>query len=218
MSEEHPAPLVESHVDCSDLDGFMLNSERLMSSELLALYGNEIIGAALLLWCRAWKQRPAASLPDDDRINAAFARLPLAKYRKVKEAVLRGFVKCSDGRLYHRFLSVEANKAYGRKVQFRQKRTGDAKRLKKWRDSRRETPNVANLTNDETQDETRFVADGNGKDRDRDWTGTTIEKTSLREVQKALREERGFHRIGGQPITTGARQSVCLAPHRGKSS
>jgi hypothetical protein len=94
-----PAPFVEPDVDCSDLDGFMLNTERLMSSELVALHGNHILGAAVLLWCRAWKQRPAASLPDDDRINAAFARLSLKKFRQVKEAVLRGFVKRSDGRL-----------------------------------------------------------------------------------------------------------------------
>jgi uncharacterized protein YdaU (DUF1376 family) len=99
-----PTPPVEAHVDCSDLDGFMLNAERLMSSELLALHGNDVLGAALLLWCRAWKQRPAASLPDDDRINAAFARLSLKKFREIKDAVMRGFVKCSDGRLYHWFL------------------------------------------------------------------------------------------------------------------
>jgi Protein of unknown function (DUF1376) len=110
-----PPPLVEADVDCTDLDGFYLNVERLMSSELLALHGNEIIGAAVLLWCRAWKQRPAASLPDDDRVLAAFARLPLKKFREVKDAVMRGFVKCSDGRLYHVFLSKVATDAYRRK-------------------------------------------------------------------------------------------------------
>ena len=103
---------MEADVDCSDLDGFMLNTERLMSSELLALHGNDVLGAALLLWCRAWKQRPAASLPDDDRVLAAFARLPLKKFREIKDAVMRGFVKCNDGRLYHKFLSGEATKAY----------------------------------------------------------------------------------------------------------
>jgi uncharacterized protein YdaU (DUF1376 family) len=165
MIDVLPAPLVEAHVDCSDLDGFMLNAERLMSSELLALHGNDVLGAALLLWCRAWKQRPAASLPDDDRVNAAFARLSLKKFREIKDAVMRGFVKCSDGRFYHRFLAREATKAYARKLQFQEKRAADAKRLKEWRNAKRET---ANETPDETQSETRFVADGNGKDRDRD--------------------------------------------------
>ena len=135
MSEEFPAPLVASDVDCSDLDGFMLNAERLMSSELLALHGNDILGAAILLWCRAWKQKPAASLPDNDRVNAAFARLTVAKFRKVKEAVLRGFVKCSDGRLYHSFLATVATNSYQRKVAFRKKREVDSTRLRSWRDS-----------------------------------------------------------------------------------
>ena len=161
MSEELPAPLVAPDVDCSDLDGFMLNAERLMSSELLALHGNDILGAAILLWCRAWKQKPAASLPDNDRVNAAFARLTVAKFRKVKEAVLRGFVKCSDGRLYHSFLATVATNSYQRKVAFRKKREVDSTRLRNWRDSKRET-------HIETPDETRFVAVGNGKERERE--------------------------------------------------
>jgi hypothetical protein len=172
MSDDLPPPPVEPHVDCSDLDGFMLNAERLMSSELLALHGSEMLGPALLLWCRAWKQRPAASLPDDDRINAAYSGLPLKKFLKVKDAIMRGFVKCSDGRLYHRFLAAEAMKAYEKKLAFRKRRATDATRLKGWRNSRRETPiepvSTDNETAIETHDETRFVADGNGKDRDRD--------------------------------------------------
>ncbi len=168
MANEMPAPLVGPDVDCSDLDGFMLNTERLMASELLALNGNEVIGAALLLWCRAWKQKPAASLPDDDRVNAAFARLSLPKFRQMKEAIMRGFIKCSDGRLYHRFLSIEAAKAHTKKIQFQEKRAADAKRLKDWRETKRETHNVPVSSPDETLDETGFIADGNGKDRDRD--------------------------------------------------
>jgi uncharacterized protein YdaU (DUF1376 family) len=163
-----PLPLVEANVDCTDLDGFYLNVERLMSSELLALHGNEIIGAAVLLWCRAWKQRPTASLPDDDRINAAFARLSLKKFREVKDAVMRGFVKCSDGRLYHVFLSKVATEAHRRKVAFQKKREADAERLRQWRESQKETADVAPGARDETQNEThvetRFIADRNGKE------------------------------------------------------
>ena len=180
MSQELPAPLVAPDVDCADLDGFMLNAERLMSSELLALHGNEIIGAALLLWCRAWKQRPAASLPDDDRVNASFARMPVARFRRFKSAIMRGFVKCSDGRLYHKVLAPEAAKAFERKVAHRKRREADAKRLREWRNSGRKTDTNSNFTDVdksnemawegrlETLPETRFVADGNGKDRDRD--------------------------------------------------
>jgi uncharacterized protein YdaU (DUF1376 family) len=139
MNEELPPPLTQSECDCTDLDGFMLNVERLMASELVALSSHETVAAALFLWCRAWKQRPAASLPDDDRVNAAFARLPLAKFKRLKSQVLHGFVKCSDGRLYHRVLAGEAANAYQRKLSFQKRRNDDAERLRKWREKRGET-------------------------------------------------------------------------------
>ena len=155
-----PAPLTPADCDCTDLDGFMLNVERLMASELVALATHEVIGAAVLLWCRAWKQTPAASLPDDDRIIAAFARLPLPRFRKLRAEILRGFVKCSDGRLYHRTLAVEATRAFARKQAFRNKRETDAERLRKWRRGKYETQSE---TPHETQSETRFVAEGQGQ-------------------------------------------------------
>lgn len=147
--EKLPPPLVPTNIDCTDLDGFYLNVERLMSSELIALSCREAIGAALLLWCRAWKQIPASSLPDDDRVNAAFCGLPLQRFRKLKEEIMRGFVKCSDGRLYHKTLAPLAVSAFARKTEFKAKRERDAKRLREWR--------AKHGGND---DETRFVQEG----------------------------------------------------------
>lgn len=114
-----PDPPIGPEVDCTDLDSFMLNTERLLGSELVAVSSHSIIGAAVLLWCRAWKQRPAASLPDDERVLAGFASMPLARFRKVRDKVLHGFVKCSDGRLYHPVLAAEAAVAYHKKNKFR---------------------------------------------------------------------------------------------------
>lgn len=163
---DRPAPLIHADVDCTDLDGFMLNVERLMASELVALSSHEVIAAALFLWCRAWKQTPAASLPDDDRVNSAFCRLPLAKFKKLKGEIMRGFVKCSDGRLYHAFLAQEALKAFERKLAFQDRRQRDAKRLQKWRTSQSET----RFRND---GETRFEREGQGQGRDREDTSLT---------------------------------------------
>ena len=147
-------PLVPAECDCTDLDSFMLNVEKLMASELVAIATNEIIGACLLVWCRAWKQRPAASLPDDDRVIAAFARMPLARFKKARDEILRGFVKCTDGRLYHRTLAAEAVRAYALKVKFQNRREADAERLNKWREKQKETRVE---TRSETVVETRFV-------------------------------------------------------------
>jgi len=114
-----PDPPIGPEVDCTDLDSFMLNTERLLGSELVAVSSHSIIGAAVLLWCRAWKQRPAASLPDDERVLAGFAKLPLSRFRKVRDKVLHGFLKCSDGRLYHPVLAAEAAVAYHKKNKYR---------------------------------------------------------------------------------------------------
>lgn len=127
-----------------------------MASELVALSSHEVIGAAVMLWCRAWKQRPAASLPNDDKVISAFARMSLPRFRKLRDEVLRGFVLCSDGRLYHQTLSAEARKAYERKTHFKRKREVDAERLRKWRSTKDETQS-------ETAVETRFVQEGQGQ-------------------------------------------------------
>ena len=155
-----PDPPIPTNTDVRDLDGFMLNVERLMASELVALSSHEEIAAALFLWCRAWKQMPAASLPDDEQVIAAFAKLPLQRFRKLRAKVMRGFVKCSDGRWYHSVLAAEAFSAFMRKRSFHKKREGDAERLRKWRESKRETPPE---TPNETPNETRFVAEGQGQ-------------------------------------------------------
>ncbi len=168
---DRPEPMVSAEVDCTDLDGFMLNVERLMASELVALSSHEVIGAALLLWCRAWKQRPAASLPNDDKVIAAFARMPLPRFRKLRDEILRGFVLCSDGRLYHRTLATEAANAYERKVAFQRKRQTDAERLRQWRGKKHETPDE---TRTSTQDETRFVAEGQGQGQGQGQSNTGV--------------------------------------------
>jgi uncharacterized protein YdaU (DUF1376 family) len=131
-------PPIAQDCDCRDLDGFMLNVERLMASELVALSSVEIIGAALLLWCRAWKQLPAASLPNDDRVIASFAKLSLPRFKKIKSEVLRGFVECSDGRLYHTVLAVEAANAWKRKKEFRDGQENKQNRQERWRSRVRE--------------------------------------------------------------------------------
>jgi hypothetical protein len=142
----------------------MLNVEKLMASELVAVSSPKIIAAALFVWCRAWKQIPAASLPDDDRVIAAFARLSLGSFRKHRDQILHGFIKCCDGRLYHRFLSQEATRAYARKLAYRAKLSTDSKRLQKWRHTRKETRDKTRCeTDDATAYETRYVAERQGQ-------------------------------------------------------
>lgn len=103
-------------MDVREFNGFMLDVEKLTASELVALSSGEEFKAAVMLWCRAWKQVPAGSLPNDDRVLAAFSGAG-KQWKKVKEMALRGFVLCSDGRLYHQTLCEDARRAYGKKVE-----------------------------------------------------------------------------------------------------
>lgn len=131
-----PAPLVPPDTDVSVLAGFMLNVDHLLASELVAIGTPEECWAALMLWCRAWKQIPAGSLPNDERVLASFSGAG-RRWPKVREVALRGFVLCTDGRLYHRFLCQDVLRASARQTVYRDRRETDRKRLSEWRAKRR---------------------------------------------------------------------------------
>lgn len=96
----------------------MLRADRLLASELVAIGTPEQCWAAVLLWCRAWQQKPAASLPNDDRVLASFSRAG-RRWPKVKDMAMRGFVLCNDDRWYHKVLAREALEAWDKRVKFR---------------------------------------------------------------------------------------------------
>lgn len=118
MNNDLPAPLVPADVNITGLDGFMLNVQRLFASELWALSTGDEFKAAMGLWGRAWQQSPPGSLPDDDRVLGAFSGAG-PKWKKVRDVALRGFVKCSDGRLYHTVLCEDVMNAAKKREAFR---------------------------------------------------------------------------------------------------
>lgn len=110
MTEPLPDPPIPASVDLRDFPYMPLDVARLRDSDLAALETAEAFRAAVLLWAAAWHQVPAGSLPDDDRVLsklAGFGRV-VAEWRKVKSGALRGFVECSDGRLYHEVVAEKA--------------------------------------------------------------------------------------------------------------
>lgn len=140
-------PLTTKTTDLGGLDGFLLRTDKLMASELWALSTGEEFKAAIGLWCRAWTQSPPGSLPDDDRVLAAFSGVG-ARWKKVKAVALRGFVKCDDGRLYHRVLCEEANRAAAAKID-RHKRTKAASEAReRGRNGARNVDETEDVTSD----------------------------------------------------------------------
>lgn len=100
---------------------------RLRDSNLNAIVTGEEFRCSVLLWCASWHQLPAASVPDDDAILAqlaGFGRV-IKEWKKVREGALHGWVKCSDGRLYHPAVAEKALEAWARRGEFRRKKEAD---------------------------------------------------------------------------------------------
>lgn len=88
-----------------------LDTARLLDSDLFALSTGDEFKAALSLWCKAWQQVPASSLPADERVLAHLAGVG-SKWAKLREVAMRGFVKCADGRFYHPVIAEKALEAW----------------------------------------------------------------------------------------------------------
>lgn len=130
-----PAPLVPPEVDLRDFKWMPIDVARLRDSSLAANEPPEACWAAMLLWCAAWHQVPAGSIPDDNQWQAKHAGYVAAGrihpgWRRVRDAALHNFVKCSDGRLYHRIVSEKALEAWTSKLaqQARTKKATEARR------------------------------------------------------------------------------------------
>lgn len=126
-----PPPILSSEIDLRDFPYMPLDVVRLRDSDLSAISSAEGFRAAVLLWCASWHQRPAASLPNDDRslaLLAGFGR-DLKAWREVREEALRGFVECSDSRLYHPVVAEKALEAW--EARLRQRARTEAARAAK---------------------------------------------------------------------------------------
>lgn len=135
--EQLPAPLTPPDCNLRGLPFMPLHTERLLDSDMMALSSGEEFKIALRLWCKSWNQEPAASLPDDDRILAHLAGKELSAWRKVRGMALRGFVKCSDGRLYHPVIAEEAIKAMAKREEHQAAKDGDNERKREEREDRK---------------------------------------------------------------------------------
>jgi hypothetical protein len=118
MTEKLPAPLLPATVDLRVFDRMPLNVKRLRDSEISRAEDAEGFRCAVLAWCAAWHQVPAASLPDDDRsladlVGVGRTARAVKEWRALRPTALRGFVKCTDTRLYHPVIAEIAIESWG---------------------------------------------------------------------------------------------------------
>jgi hypothetical protein len=123
-----PEPFTPIECDLHDYPWMPLDVTRLRASETWVLGNAEEKLAALSLWMSAWHQIPAGSLPDNDRMLAHLSDAGTA-WKKVRAHAMRGWVKCSDGRLYHPVVCEKALESWKMK-QAQRSRTEAARQAK----------------------------------------------------------------------------------------
>lgn len=131
MTDRSQQPLVPPEVDLRDFPSMLVDIERLFSSEFHARSDDGAWRAGLTLFLKSYHQVPAASLPDDDVALARLAELgrDTKTWRKIKAAAMRGWIRCTDGRMYHRVVAEKALEGWISKLsQRKSSAAGNAKR------------------------------------------------------------------------------------------
>ncbi len=130
-----PEPLTPADCDLRGLKFMPLDVLQLRDSSLAAKAPGEAFRAAVMLWCAAWTQVPAGSLPNDEEELAhlcGYGRAP-KEWKKVRTWALHKFVLCSDGRLYHPHIAQCALDSWERRGEWREKESNKNERQARWR-------------------------------------------------------------------------------------
>lgn len=135
-----PNPLTPADCDLTGYRWMPLDVVRVIDSDTFGISTGDEFKTAFRLWAKCWQQVPAASLPNDDRVLAHLAGLSEnpAKWKKVREVALRGFIECSDGRLYHPVIAEKAIEAMGKREQHVEREENEQTRQQRLR-ARRKT-------------------------------------------------------------------------------
>jgi hypothetical protein len=118
------SPLTPPDCDLRGMEWMPFYGGRLFYSDFDAHATDAEWRAGVKLWWASWNQVPAASLPDDDVALCRLAGLgkDMKTWRKVKARALHGFVKCSDGRIYHKALAAFALESWRRRLKDRERK------------------------------------------------------------------------------------------------
>lgn len=123
MTDQMPAPLVPADADLRDFAYTPIYRARLFGSAFHARASDAEWRAGVTLWLKSWDQTPPGSLPDDDIELCRLAELArdLKTWKRLRAGALHGWIKCSDGRLYHKVVAEVVNESIKRKKAQRDK-------------------------------------------------------------------------------------------------
>jgi len=119
-----PEPYVSADVDLKDFAFTPIYRARLFGSAFHSRASDSEWRAGVTLWLKSQDQTPAGSLPDNDVELCRLAELGprrIRTWRRIRPAALRGWVKCSDGRLYHPEIAAQLAAAWAAKLKTRAK-------------------------------------------------------------------------------------------------
>jgi len=126
-------PPIPADVDLQDFAFMPLDVARLWDSDLAMTASGEAFRGAVLLWCKAWHQIPAGSLPNNDLTLMKFAGCDASTWQRIKADAMHGFILCDDGRFYHPVVCEKAIQAWHERERYRKaanKRWKNKKKLK----------------------------------------------------------------------------------------
>jgi hypothetical protein len=100
-------PMTPPESDLKDFSFTPMYRARLFGSAFHARASDGEWRAGVTLWLKSQDQVPAGSLPDDDVDLCRLAELgrDTKTWKKLKAGALRGWIKCTDGRLYHQVVA-----------------------------------------------------------------------------------------------------------------
>jgi hypothetical protein len=130
-----PEPPVPADCDLQDFPYMPLQIGRLLDSTFSAKATDAEFRAGMVLWCKAWHQVPAGSLPNDERVLAHLAGFgrDLKAWAKVREMALHGFYPAADGRLYHPVVAEQASESWVKKCAWAKNRQKEREKKSKQR-------------------------------------------------------------------------------------
>ena len=225
--DDLPAPLTPADCDLRNFHYMALDVGKLRDSDTAALENPEAFRCAILLYCAAWHQVPAASLPDDESKLARLAGYgrDLEAFRHARETGgLKGWIRCTDGRLYHPVVAAKANEAFiSKRKQQQRTAAANAARARKGMGQPRSIPPTApetnvtsNVTDDVTVDVTSNVTDDvtstKGKDKIGEDNDSELRSAALASpgaCQSRARKPANTMRSAGAPgLPLGARDEL----------
>lgn len=161
---ELPEPMTPAECDLRGMPYMPLDLIRLFDSDLYALSTGDEFKAALTLWGKSFYQVPAGSLPSDDRLLEHLSGSK--RWKAVRDMALRGWVKCSDGRLYHRTVAAKVAEAWEARLAKRA-RTEAARAARHKTQSVSDSGNTPPVTPSVTENVTTSVAESKGREGNR---------------------------------------------------